>query len=197
MKLLYNRLCRSLPVSKWFSSIMSYSIIYLVLNLVIAGGFSCTNTIITFWEKFIYLAIYPFCLASLLWIVNRSFIERIRLVEEVAAGLLLFICWLIQSAVLFLFVSGDIIQVSFQVLIIDTETFVSSGLSNRFRAISRVIEEAPSLYVILCGSLLLNLILLSYPVFILLQFKTSGHKRYFRQYLKLRKSVYERTRKAL
>ncbi len=192
-----NRFDPALSVAKWFNSILIFSAVYFSINILFSFIFSFINPIMDLREGVLLFIIYSSSLFILLCLILKGFITRIPALQWIFLFLLAVACCVAQSITLFLTVTTDIISITLQQYLVNIFQFSSSDFSDKINYLSIIMQTSPRLYLVLICSFLFNFILLTFPLFTLLQFMQSGNSRYFIKYLKIRKNIYNARKQAL
>lgn len=189
--LINNEFAPALQVSKWFSSLLIFTCVYIALNIFVVLSFIFSKSYFSTTQIIISTLLYLICQALYFAFILNGVCNKRTILQSVIFSPLIFYSCLFQTVAFFLYVSDDLIQLSLQQAFISNDYFIQSNILNKTTLFFQLIAKETFLYLVLIGSSLFNIILLVYPLFMMLNY--SGiRKDNFINYLKIRQAVYEK-----
>jgi hypothetical protein len=188
--LIGNKFDPSLSVAKWFNSILVFSAVYFLLNVFVVSTFSFNGSMLTLLEGLLLFIGHAVILFLFLFMTLKGFVSKKSILNWLVIIILIIVCCFIQSVTLFLIVTHDVLLINLQQQLISERQVLLSEFNDKIDYLTAAMRQSNGLYLVLMASFLFNCALLAYPLFTLLQFKYSGRRFYFFQYLKIRKSIY-------
>ena len=180
----------SLSVAKWFNSILIFSSVYFLLNLIVGASFSFSGSVLSVGEGLILFTSHVIIMLLFLLIILEGFFSKVSPLRWIGISILMITSWFVQSVALFLIVTHDIVSINLKQQLISEDMLLSSDFDDKFVYLTAAMDHSKGLYLVLIGSFLFNGVLSIYPLFTLLQFRLSGRRYYFLRYLKIRKRIY-------